>query len=230
MCGGKLEYLVAGTEFTCYHCGRREIGHVHCSNGHYTCDYCHGKKSFQIILLLSLSAKRTDPIAIAEEILKAAPVPMLGCDHAWIAAGSLMAAIKNRAPFKVTDLQIVEALNRTRKQAIGAFCGLTGVCGIATAVGAVFSVLLGAACPKDEETAATMRVVSRVIGSIAAETGPCCCKNFLRTALTLSKQLVKEHFGVDLPCRLQVTCRDGQRHPHGCREDKCRYFPGRATG
>ncbi|MCL6557712.1 MAG: hypothetical protein K6U74_02705 [Firmicutes bacterium] len=175
--------------------------------------------------MLSLSARKQDPVTIAEEILKAAPVPMLGCEHAWIAAGALMAAVKNRGTVKVTDGQILEALYRTRKQAIGAYCGLTGVCGIATAIGAVFSVLLGAACPKDEETAATMRVVSRVVGTIAAEAGPCCCKNFLRTALTLSKQLIKEHFGVDLPCRQQVTCEDSHRHPHGCRTSKCRYYP-----
>lgn len=46
-------------------------------------------------------------------------VPMLGCENAWIAAGVLMAALKNEGTARVTDEQIVEALNRTKRQAIG---------------------------------------------------------------------------------------------------------------
>lgn len=47
---------------------------------------------------------------------------MLGCEHAWIATGALLAAIRNHGQIKVNDVQIIEALNRTRKQAIGAYC------------------------------------------------------------------------------------------------------------
>lgn len=150
---------------------------------------------------------------------------MLGCEHAWIAAGALLAAIRNHGKIKVTDDQIVEALNRTRKQAIAAYCGLTGVCGVAPAIGASFSVILGATCPKDWETATVMRVVSRVIEAIANQTGPCCCKNFVRTALALSCQLAKEYLRIDLPFSQEIVCQDSHRHPHGCRKTKCNYYP-----
>ena len=149
---------------------------------------------------------------------------MLGCEHAWIAAGSLLAAIKNQGTIKVTNDQIVEALNRTRKQAIGAYCGLTGVCGVAPAIGASFSVILGAACPKDKETAVTMHVVSTIIKAIANQTGPCCCKNFVRTSLTVCCKLAKQYLSIDLPCNTEIVCKDSHRHPHGCRETKCKYF------
>ncbi|MFA5882076.1 MAG: DUF5714 domain-containing protein, partial [Eubacteriales bacterium] len=89
-------------------------------------------------------------------------------------------------------------LNRTRKQAIGGYCGLTGVCGIAPAIGACFSVILGAACPKDQETAATMKVVGRIVNAIADQTGPCCCKNFVRTALNEALKSAKEYLHVSL--------------------------------
>jgi len=49
---------------------------------------------------------------------------MLGCEHAWIAAGAMLVAMNNHGAIGVTDGQIVEALNRTRRQAIGAYCGL----------------------------------------------------------------------------------------------------------
>lgn len=119
-------------------------------------------------------------MTVAEEMIKSAHLPMLGCEHAWIAAGAFLSAIKNHGSIKITDDHIIEALNRTQKQAIGAYCGLTGVCGVAVAIGAAFSVILGAACPKDKETFTTMHVVARVVEAIANQTGPCCCKNFLR--------------------------------------------------
>jgi len=206
-------------------CGQKEPGYVYCPNGHYICDSCHGKSSFEAIRDLALAAKDSNPLTIAEDIIKAAPLPMLGCEHALIAAGSLLAAVKNQGAINITNDQIVEALNRTRKQAIGAYCGLTGVCGVAPAIGAAFSVILGAACPKDEETATTMRVVARAVEAIAGQTGPCCCKNFVRTALALSCQLAEEYLEINLPRTGKIVCEDSHRHPHGCRKTKCNYYP-----
>ena len=152
-------------------------------------------------------------------------LPMLGCENAWIAAGALMAAIKNVGTAKVANEQVVEVLNRTKKQAIGGYCGLTGVCGVAPAIGACFSVVLGAACPKDRETAVTMRVVARIIDTIANETGPCCCKNFVRKSLIEAVKLAKEHLGIILPMvREKIVCKHVEQHPHGCRREKCSYF------
>jgi len=152
-------------------------------------------------------------------------VPMLGCENAWIAAGALIAAIRNEGSITVTDDQIREVLNRTARQAVGGYCGLTGVCGVAVAIGACFSVLLGAACPKDQETETTMKVVAKMVSTIADETGPCCCKSFVRKALTEAVKLVKENLGVSLPILIDDTiCKHVERHPHGCREEKCSYF------
>nr|WP_269819758.1 DUF5714 domain-containing protein [Clostridium carboxidivorans] len=172
-----------------------------------------------------LKSKAVNPFEIAEYLMNKDNVPMLGCENAWIAAGALMAALKNNGSVKVTDEQIVEALRRTKRQAVGGYCGLTGVCGIAPAIGACFSVILGAACPKDQETAVTMKVVARIINRIADETGPCCCKNFVRTAIDESIKAAKEYLTVSLPSNSEaIICTYSSRHPHGCREAKCQYF------
>ncbi len=153
-------------------------------------------------------------------------VPMLGCENAWIAAGALIAAVRNEGTISLTDEQIVEALNRTKRQAVGGYCGLTGVCGIAPAIGACFSVILGAGCPKDRETAVTMRVVAQIVNAIARETGPCCCKNFVRTALTEAVGMAAEYLEISLPkqAKGEIICTDARRHPHGCRKEKCSYY------
>jgi len=224
VCGEKLIYLETGREFQCLKCNRTEQGYVYCPSNHYVCDECHGKEHFDEVLRIALLVKGKDPMTNAEYMMKKITIPMLGCEHAWIAAASLMASIRNTGEITITDEQIKEALLRTKKQAIGAYCGLTGICGIAPAIGASFSVILGAACPKDRETTVTMHVVAQVIEAIANEAGPCCCKNFLRTSLTLACELVEKHLEVKLMDDQKIICEDSHRHPHGCRESKCKYF------
>lgn len=90
-----------------------------------------------------MASESQDPLEIVEALMNFKDqVPMLGCENAWIAAGALMAAIKNESTLKITDAQILEVLNRTHRQAIGGYCGLTGVCGIVPGIGACFSIIL----------------------------------------------------------------------------------------
>lgn len=211
---------------TCESCGKKEAANICCSNGHYVCDECHGQGVFDLVKGYVLASDSRDPLEIAEALMNLKDqVPMLGCENAWAAAGALIAALKNEGTLKITDTQILEVLNRTHRQAIGGYCGLTGVCGIAPGIGACFSVVLGAACPKDRETSITMTVVAKIVNLIAQETGPCCCKNFVRQALTEAVALVKQILNVSLPQSLApIVCTDVERHPHGCRREKCSYF------
>ncbi|AET67213.1 hypothetical protein Desor_1563 [Desulfosporosinus orientis DSM 765] len=220
-----MDYFSSGREFTCFNCGKTEIGNIYCLKGHYICDECHGKDLFDRVKEYVLASESPNPFEIAEHLMNQENVPMLGCENAWIAAGALMAALKNEGTSKITEEQIVEALNRTKRQAIGGYCGLTGVCGIAPAIGACFSVIIGAACSKDQETVVVMRVVARIVDTIANETGPCCCKSFVRTALSEAIRSVKRYLNVSLPLPNEVIiCSHSARHPHGCRESKCLYF------
>ncbi|MDP4161156.1 MAG: DUF5714 domain-containing protein [Bacillota bacterium] len=218
--------MSVGKEMTCIQCGKTEIGNICCPNGHYVCDDCHGKNLFASILKDIQTAQEQNPFTIAERLMNQDEVPMLGCENAWIAAGAFLAALKNEGTLTITDDQIREALQRTKKQAIGGYCGLTGVCGIAPAIGACFSVILGAACPKDQETAKTMSVVSNVVRAIAALAGPCCCKAFVRAALNEAVASAQEFFDVSLLDTTDpaMNCTYITRHPHGCRMEKCPYY------
>lgn len=51
------------------------------------------------------------------------------------------------------------------------------------------------ACPKNQETATIMKVVAK-IDVIANETDPCCCKIFIRKALTEAIIITKEYLYV----------------------------------
>lgn len=229
VCGGALEYLTEPISVTCIYRDKEERGYVRCPLGHYVCEVCHGKGAYEAVKDLSLSARETDPLALASLIMTHPNIPMLGCENALVAAAAFMTSLRNRKYEGIEDKHIIEAMDRTQRQSISAYCGLTGVCGVPIAIGAAFSVVLGAECPKDRETAIVMHVVGRVVDAIANDTGPCCCKSYVWTGIAVGYNLAKEYLNVKLPIhRERVTCSYFKRHPHGCQGAKCGYFPKRA--
>jgi hypothetical protein len=179
---------------------------------------------------ITFTTRLKDPFEIAELMMSHPALPMLGCEHAFIAAGALLAALKNSPYAKVTNQDIHEAFDRTAKQAVGGYCGLTGVCGISPAVGACFSIFLGSRCGSDMEQKITIDAVIKVSQGIAELTGPSCCKAYVRSAIAAAAAIFAERFGIILPvAKAAAVCRDSNRHPHGCREEKCPYYhnPGK---
>lgn len=172
------------------------------------------------------SAKSSDPFEIAELLMSYPGLPMLGCQHAYIAGGAMIAAIKNEGSRRISNEEIKEVFERTLKQAHGGYCGLTGVCGIAPAIGACFAVLTGSKCGKDVEQRITMEAVTRVAGAITGLTGPSCCKAYVRISLDVAVNYLKESLGVGLLKGERAYCDYSPKHPHGCREKRCPYFDG----
>ena len=175
---------------------------------------------------MALSTAEKDPVRIAELLMSHPSLPMLGCEHAYIAAGALLAALKNSPYGKITDSDIREVFSRTAKQAMGGYCGLTGVCGIAPAVGACFSVFLGARCGSDLEQRIVMEAVIGASQAIADLTGPSCCKAYVRGALGHGGDAFFRAVRDRSPRRKsrRSKCRHSSKHPHGCREEKCPYY------
>jgi hypothetical protein len=226
LCGEPLQYLQAGEEMTCTSCGRKWQGHVKCPKGHVLCDTCHGKEARKIIEAAVLSETSRDPTEIVERMMAHPSLPMLSCDHAYIAAGALLAALRN-SPYGGTlgEKDVREVFGRIDQQARGGYCGLTGVCGIAPAVGAVFSHFLGAHCGTDREQRIVMDAVTRVSRAITDLTGPSCCKAYVRAAIGVGAEVFSGTLGINFPLRnASPVCTDAERHPHGCREGKCPYY------
>lgn len=226
VCGGPLEYLDNAVSAICNYCGKEETGYVRCPKGHYVCDECHGKGAFDMIKDIALSTDEKDPLAIAELLMAHPEIPFLGCEHALIATTSLLAALRNEGSMDISNKQINEAMTRTQKQSMVPYCALTGVCGVPIGIGAAFSVITGAACPKDRESAITMHTVARTINTIANDVGPMCCKSFVRTALGVGYNAAKEYFDVHLPIhRERISCFHSNKNHPNCRKEKCLYFP-----
>ena len=225
ICGSPLLYLDRAQPLDCAYCGKLENGYVRCLQGHYLCEACHNAGSMRMIGDIVFGTTSKDPVEISEIMMNHPKLPMLGCQHAYIIAGAFLAAIKNNHSGKVTDEDIQEAFRRIEKQAIGGYCGLTGVCGIVPAIGACFSVLLGSMCGKDIEQKKTMKAVTQVAKVIGDLTGPSCCKAYVRASLGEAIQFLEENLQITLPIHdSSVICTHSTKHPHGCRESKCPYF------
>lgn len=232
VCGSSLEYLGSARDMVCAYCGKIVLGHISCPEGHFICDACHARDAMSMIEAVSVASKAKDPAQLAELMMAHPSLPMLGCEHAFVAAGALMAALKN-SPYgagKIIDQDIREVFARTAKQAAGGYCGLTGVCGVVPAVGACFSLFLGARCGSDTEQKITMDAVTRVSQAITDLTGPSCCKAYVRRSLEVAVNIFAERFGIVLPKgRSPIVCGHSGKHPHGCREEKCPYYTKEET-
>ena len=225
VCGSPLEYFEQAQDSACTFCGKTEQGHIRCLQGHYICDACHNKDSMAVIEDIVFTTTLKDPVEISEVMMSHPGLPMLGCQHAYIAAGALLAAIKNEGSRRVTNEEIREVFRRIERQAVGGYCGLTGVCGIAPAIGACFSILVGSRCGKDLEQKITMEAATRAMQVITDLTGPSCCKAYVRASLSAAISLLKERLGIVLPVKdLSIACSYTSKHPHGCRGTQCPYF------
>jgi hypothetical protein len=208
----------------CSYCGKIVQEHICCPEGHYICDECHNKDALQMIEEIVLNTKSKDPFEIAELMMSCPDLPMLGCHHAYIAAGAFMAAIRNEGSREIDNKQIKEVFQRAGKQAHGGYCGLSGVCGIAPAIGASFAVLTGSKCGSDSEQRITMEAVGRIVRAIAGVTGPSCCKAYVRVALEAAVEYLKQALCISLLARRRAFCIYSNKHPHGCRRSKCPYY------
>ena len=224
VCRASLQYHTKSLQASCHYCGTPGQWYISCPNGHVVCDSCHNQETMQQIEATIFQTTSTNPLQIVEQCLALPSLPMLGCQHAYIAGGALMASLKNERTFKLTDDDIREVFHRTEKQAHGGYCGLTGTCGIAPALGACIAILTGSKCGLDNEQRVTMELVARVVRSIAELTGPSCCKAYLRISLETAVNFLHQQFSIPLPADNGAPCQYVTRHPHGCRKERCPYY------
>lgn len=225
ICGSPLKYYTKETKLECYYCGSQYSGYVSCPNGHAVCDKCHNRPAIELTKNICNNIKSTNPIEIFNKILESKNITMLGCHHAFMVAGSIMTAIKNTEKIDIREDQFEELFSRIEKQAISGYCGLTGLCGIAPAVGACFSIILGAKCGTDMEQKIVMQVVAEVCSEIAALTGPSCCKAYSWRAIEIAQRHIQKELDITLSMPSnEIICNYSELHPHGCRKNKCPYF------
>ena len=224
VCGEPLVYLTQAEALPCNLCGESSEALIKCPNSHHVCDGCHNAEATRHIQRVCEQSAAANPLDIYQEVVQLTSLPMLGCHHAHAAGLACFTAIKNHGAREIHDTDFSELRDRTKRQAVGGYCGLTGVCGIVPALGACFAILLGSKCGTDREQRITMTVVASITSALAELTGPSCCQAYARKALEIACGFLEEHIGITLPpAQHTMRCHDSHRHPHGCRENRCPY-------
>jgi hypothetical protein len=226
ICGKPMRRLPTPREFKCYFCGEVGKGDVVCEEEHFICESCRLASAEEAIERIGLAATESDPVKIADKMMKHPAVPTYGVEHHLIAAVAMFVAMKNlKAGEKAQAKDIKRLVKLTGKIPYGS-CGFMGVCGAAAGVGAAFSAFLDASYMKDKERTLAMEAASRANSAIAREGGPRCCVASVYIALSEASKMATELLGIHLKPALPLGRCEFAEGAEDCRRERCRFFEG----
>lgn len=174
------------------------------------------------ILLMCVQSKSTNPMQIFRDIAKTDFVRIHGPEHHILDGACLLTAFYNAGG----SVDLEPALGQILREGMrmpGAMCGLWGVCGAVTSIGAAFSAIDGTGPLSADGTWGThMQYTSRVLARMGEINGPRCCKRDAYVALEEAVRFAKEVYGVSLELS-DVTCQfSGQNEQ--CIQNRCPYY------
>jgi len=224
VCGEEIKYLTSPIMSICTYCGKEEEGYFICPASHYVCEDCHSKDSLEIINQFCLSSKSTNPLEMANTIMKHPKIHMIGPEHHPMVAGVLVSAYKNLTG-KASEEDIKEAIKRGSSIPAG-YCGLYGADGAAIACGIALSVILKASPLSDNERIIANMMTSRALSAIANYRGARCCKRSTYVVLEIAIQYLREVLKVEVEYigAAKLKCTHSHRNKH-CNKVDCRFYP-----
>ena len=163
----------------------------------------------------------TNPMIIFKNIAKNDYVSMYGPEHHVLDGASLLVAYKNAGG----DIDLKTALEKLMVVGLrmpGAMCGLWGVCGAITSIGAALSIIDGTGPLSTDGTWGNhMQFTSNAIGELGKINGPRCCKRDAMIAFKNGIEYVNEHYGVTLE-QEHLKCEYSGRNEQ-CIKERCPY-------
>lgn len=142
--------------------------------------------------------KGTSPVRIFKNIADKNYVSIHGPEHHVLDGASLLTAYKNAGG----AIDLDKALEQLMKEGLrmpGAMCGLWGVCGAITSVGAALAILDGTGPLSTDGTwGEHMQFTSKAIAQLGSINGPRCCKRDAMIAFQNAIAYVNSHYDVTL--------------------------------
>lgn len=161
------------------------------------------------------------PVDIFKNIAKNDYVSIHGPEHHILDGASLLVAYRNAGG----KIDIDQALDRLMEEGLrmpGAICGLWGICGAVTSIGAALAIIDGTGPLSTDGTWGNhMQFTSKAIGELGTINGPRCCKRDAMIAFKNGIEYVNSHYGVTLkyePVKCKFTSRNEQ-----CIKERCPF-------
>ena len=165
-------------------------------------------------------SKSTSPYEIFHDIAKKDFVRIHGPEHHILDGACILTAFHNAGG----KVELNEALNKLMFEGLrmpGAACGLWGVCGAVTSIGAALAIIDGTGPLSGEDWGSHMKYTSAALARLSEMGGPRCCKRDAFAAMEEAKGYIAERYGVklDLP---EIKC-DFSPLNKQCIGEKCPY-------
>ena len=227
ICGADLVYFQEAKEMTCVFCGKRELNHASCKDGHYVCDACHARKGIEAVIRECRTTKSRNPIEITQKIMADPYIYMHGPEHHVMAGAALLAAYHNSGGEVDLDWALAEMKERGG-QVPGGVCGFWGCCGAGVSTGIYMSIITKATPLSGKSWGLSNRMTSRALNAIGEIGGPRCCKRDTFTAVKEAVQMTKEELGIEMELPEKIECGFHVENQQ-CLRGKCPYHP-KGTG
>lgn len=164
----------------------------------------------------------TNPIRIFKNVAKKEYVSIHGPEHHILDGASLLVAYKNAGG----NIDIDDALEKLMAEGLrmpGAMCGLWGICGAITSIGAALSIIDGTGPLSTDGTWGNhMQFTSKAIGELGNVNGPRCCKRDAMIAFKNGVEYVNNHCGVTLEYE-HIRCDYSDQNAQ-CIKERCPYY------
>ena len=171
--------------------------------------------------------KGKDPGEIFRHLAEQDFVSMHGPEHHVLDGAALLTASYN-AGFEMDLDRTLEGLLKEGLRMPGAMCGLWGVCGAVTSVGAALALMEGTGPLSDDGSWGDhMEYTSKALKELGKTGGPRCCKRDAVIALKAAVPYIRQRFGIELDFA-EIPCAYFARNPQ-CIHERCPFYPGRGT-
>lgn len=180
-----------------------------------------GKK----IIEACLKINSRNPIDIFSDIAQMDFVRIHGPEHHILDGASLLTAFYNAGG----NIDLEKSLNELMKRGLqmpGATCGMWGVCGAVSSMGAALSIIDGTGpLSSDDSWGKHMEFTSKALWSLSEAGGPRCCKRDAFLSFQKAIEYVNENYNVKLENN-RIECCFSEKNEQ-CIKEKCPFYKKR---
>ena len=169
-----------------------------------------------------LSAEGTNPMAIINKIALGEPVRIHGPEHHILDGACILTAFHNAGG----NIDLQSALERLAVEGLrmpGAACGLWGVCGAVTSIGAALAIIDGTGpLSSDDSWGSHMQFTSEALKALSEIGGPRCCKRDAIISMQNAVEYIISRYDVKLEGE-NFKCGFSSRNEQ-CLKDRCPFY------
>ena len=174
------------------------------------------------IINMCLQENSKNPIEIFNKIASRDFVRMHGPEHHILDGAAILTAFYNAGGSIELSQSLEELMQRGLKMP-SATCGLWGVCGAVSSVGAALAIIDGTGPLSTDGTwGKHMQFTSNSLGKLAEFGGPRCCKRDAFLTFQAAIDYIKENYDVKLE-EEEIKCGYSSKNPQ-CIRSKCPFY------